>query len=74
VALAILGGLTQREFRMFGASGEEGPTAETTLRSAEMKKPQPSAAGTCGTAGWCDKAALVFKAALVLNAALGSRK
>jgi hypothetical protein len=38
VALAILGGLTQREFREFGASGEEEPTAETTLRSAEMKK------------------------------------
>ena len=38
VALAILGGLTQREFREFGASGEEEPAAETTLRSAEMKK------------------------------------
>jgi MFS family permease len=38
VALAILGGLTQREFREFGASGEEEPTAETTARSAEMKK------------------------------------
>jgi hypothetical protein len=38
VALAILAGLTQREFRMFGASGEEKPAAETTLRSAEMKK------------------------------------
>ncbi|MGH3288273.1 MAG: MFS transporter, partial [Streptosporangiaceae bacterium] len=38
VALAILIGLTQREFRMFGASGEEEPAAETTLRSEEMKK------------------------------------
>jgi hypothetical protein len=38
VALAILGGLTQREFRELGASGEEEPTAETMLRSAEMKK------------------------------------
>ena len=38
VAVAILGGLTQREFREFGASGEEEPAAETTLRSAEMKK------------------------------------
>jgi hypothetical protein len=38
VALAILGGLTQREFRMFGASEEEEPAAETTDRSAEMKK------------------------------------
>jgi hypothetical protein len=38
VVVAILGGLTQREFRMFGASGEEKPTAETTARSAEMKK------------------------------------
>jgi hypothetical protein len=38
VAVAILGGLTQREFREFGASGEEKPAAETTLRSAEMKK------------------------------------
>jgi MFS family permease len=38
LAVAILGGLTQREFREFGASGEEKPAAETTLRSAEMKK------------------------------------
>jgi MFS family permease len=38
VALAILGGLTQREFREFGASEEDKPAAETTLRSAEMKK------------------------------------
>jgi MFS family permease len=38
LAVAILGGLTQREFREFGARGEEEPTAETTLRSAEMKK------------------------------------
>jgi hypothetical protein len=38
VAVAILGGLTQREFREFGASGEERPAAETTARSAEMKK------------------------------------
>jgi MFS family permease len=38
VAVAILGGLTQREFREFGASKEEEPAAETTLRSAEMKK------------------------------------
>ena len=38
VAVAILGGLTQREFRMFGARGEEKPAAETTARSAEMKK------------------------------------
>jgi MFS family permease len=34
----------------------------------KRKKPQPSAAGTRGTAGSCDKAALVS------NAALGSRK
>jgi MFS family permease len=38
LAVAILGGLTQREFRMLGARGEEGPAAETTARSAEMKK------------------------------------
>ena len=38
LAVAILGGLTQREFRMLGARGEEEPTAETTARSAEMKK------------------------------------
>ena len=38
LAVAILGGLTQREFREFGARGEEGPAAETTARSAEMKK------------------------------------
>jgi len=38
LAVAILGGLTQREFREFGASGEENPAAETMLRSAEMKK------------------------------------
>jgi MFS family permease len=38
LAAAILGGLTQREFREFGASGKEEPAAETTLRSAEMKK------------------------------------
>jgi Major Facilitator Superfamily len=38
VALAILIGLTQREFRMFGASEEDKPAAETTDRSAEMKK------------------------------------
>jgi hypothetical protein len=37
VAVAVLGGLTQREFRMFGAREEE-PSAETTARSAEMKK------------------------------------
>jgi MFS family permease len=44
LAVAILGGLTQREFREFGASGEEKPAAETTHRSAEMKK----AATQCG--------------------------
>ena len=38
LAVAILGGLTQRQFRMLGARGEEGPAAETTARSAEMKK------------------------------------
>jgi hypothetical protein len=38
LAVAILGGLTQREFREFGASGEEEPAAETMLRSAEKKK------------------------------------
>src|ERR1700679_181908 len=38
VAVAILGGLTQREFREFGASEQEKPAAETTDRSAEMKK------------------------------------
>jgi predicted MFS family arabinose efflux permease len=38
LAVAILGGLTQREFREFGASAEGEPTAETTARSAEMKK------------------------------------
>ena len=38
LAVAILGGLTQREFRMLGARGEEGPAAEITGRSAEMKK------------------------------------
>jgi hypothetical protein len=38
LAVAILGGLTQREFREFGASGEEKPAAETMLRSAEKKK------------------------------------
>jgi len=38
VALALLIGLTQREFREFGAREEEKPTAETTDRSAEMKK------------------------------------
>jgi predicted MFS family arabinose efflux permease len=38
VALALLVGLTQREFREFGAREEEKPAAETTDRSAEMKK------------------------------------
>ena len=38
VAVAILGGLTQREFREFGASGKEKSAAETMARSAEMKK------------------------------------
>ena len=38
VALALLIGLTQREFREFGAREEEKPAAETTDRSAEMKK------------------------------------
>jgi hypothetical protein len=38
VAVAILGGLTQREFREFGAREQEEPAAETTDRSAEMKK------------------------------------
>jgi MFS family permease len=38
LAVAILGGLTQREFRMLGAREEEEPAAETTDRSAEMKK------------------------------------
>ena len=37
LAVAILGGLTQREFREFGAREEE-PAAETAGRSAEMKK------------------------------------
>jgi len=34
VAVAILGGLTQREFREFGASEQEKPTAEAMARSA----------------------------------------
>jgi len=38
LAVAILGGLTQRVFRMLGARAEEEPAAETTARSAEMKK------------------------------------
>lgn len=37
VAVAILGGLTQREFREFGAKREEEPMAGTTARSAEIK-------------------------------------
>ncbi len=58
VAVAILGGLTQREFREFGArtegkqkarvrqprNGRNGRWAETTLRSAKKKK----AATWCG--------------------------
>ena len=79
VAVAILGGLTQREFREFGAGGASwGKYSHGTggagagLKRLDVrlkrKKPQPSAAGTRGTAGSCDKAALVS------NAALGSRK
>jgi Major Facilitator Superfamily len=54
VAASILAGLTQREFREFGmgpasrrASGDS--RADTTLRSAEIKK----AATGCGGDGWC---------------------
>jgi hypothetical protein len=37
VAVAILGGLTQREFREFGAKREAEPMTGTTARSAEIK-------------------------------------
>ena len=37
VAVAMLGGLTQREFREFGAR-QEVPAADTTARSGEIKK------------------------------------
>jgi hypothetical protein len=37
LAASVLGGLTQREFREFGAR-EEVPAADTTARSGEMKK------------------------------------
>ena len=62
VAVAILGGLTQREFREFGAkqrpeaSGDN--RADTTIRSVKGKEPQRSAARACGTAIRGDKAAL----------------
>ena len=84
VAVAILAGLTQREFREFGRENgtgtrrrrEEDQSVEPSgTRGAgcgvipryvrrKKKKPQPSAAGTFGTAGRCDKAAQVLKAAL----------
>jgi MFS family permease len=57
VAAAILGGLTQREFREFGA-GKVELRAETTSVPSKKKEPQPGAAGACGAAGRSDKAAL----------------
>jgi hypothetical protein len=66
VAAAILGGLTQREFREFGAKprpeASGGNGADTTIRSVKRKEPQRSAARAGGTATRGD------------NAALGSRK
>jgi hypothetical protein len=38
VGVAILGGLTQREYREFGASEKVEPPADTTDRSAAIKK------------------------------------
>jgi Major Facilitator Superfamily len=69
VAVAIVAGLTQREFREFGASGEEKPAAETMLRSADIKK----AATWCGGDVRCGGDGAI-RQRWGLKAALGSRK